>query len=170
MRSDFNMTLRAACVACLTVFASCVSVPLPSPTVDSPAPPPSLGNTAVPASPVTTPKPTTGELVVRQRLSPSNAGFYTEGAFAFVEIRDAAGTLVGEAQTSDWVSDIELLRTDLAAGQYQLRSYVRPCEAACPYLDPPTDECTANLTLEGGRTVEVLIERAVGMCVASTAP
>lgn len=105
--------------------------------------------------------------MIRQRSAGS--GLYTEGAVAFVEIRDTGGALVDELQTPDYLSAAELLRLQLAPGRYEVRSCVRPCEAACPAMDTPTDACTISLAVEPAKTVAVMIERRVGApCIAST--
>lgn len=77
--------------------------------------------------------------------------------------------MVAAAQTPNYHLDLEILRADVEAGDYVLRSYVRPCEAACPLMDPPTDECTLALSLEAGGTVEVHVERLIGRCAATVA-
>ncbi|MBA2382601.1 MAG: hypothetical protein H0V73_10875 [Chloroflexi bacterium] len=102
-------------------------------------------------------------MVVRQaRLG--GGGLYIEGAYAFVEIRDVSGTLADSAQTDRYHLAQELLRTDLPAGDYVLRTYVRPCEAACPLMDPPTDICEVTFTAEPVRTTQFTINRSIGAC------
>lgn len=133
------------------------------PRPPSPSEPPSALSGSLTPGPVETLQ--SGQLAVRQRKVDS--GLYTEGAIAFVEVRDDAGSVVTRAETADYHRDLELLRTTLPAGAYSLRTYVRPCEAACPAMDAPTDECRLELTIAGGGIVGVLIERRIGRCAAS---
>lgn len=134
--------------------------PTPSPSVSS-EPSTSPSSSASPTA-----EAATGILVVRQRKTDS--GLYTEGAVAFLEIRDEAGQLVNATETPNYHLDAELLRADLPPGRYTIGSHVRPCEAACPAMDPPTDGCSLELAIEPGATVHVLVERRVAQpCAAS---
>jgi len=148
--------LRLAVLVVVTIAACGPKLPSPSERLSSPS---------ANASPSPVDALQSGQLVVRQRKVDS--GLYTEGAVAYLEIRDGAGIVVAEVETADYHKDLELLRTPLPAGVYSLRTYVRPCEAACPAMDAPTDECRLELTITDRDTVDVLIERRIGRCAAS---
>jgi hypothetical protein len=120
---------------------------------------------------ISPPPPSTGGLIVSQRPAAGISGVYIEGAIAFVELRDADGAVIGTYQHASYLSELELMRADLAPGAYELRSYVRSCSGNCSVLDPPTDECTAEVSIDAGAVVEVLIVRDVGQpCSVVTGP
>ena len=50
----------------------------------------------------------------------------------------------------------------LAPGRYRLRSWARPCDGNCGYLDPPTDRCTATVRVRTGRTTRIRITARAG--------
>ena len=62
----------------------------------------------------------TGSLVVRQSSVEDLPGVFTEGALAFVEVYDAGGGVVANASNGDYLGSLELLRTDLPPGRYEL--------------------------------------------------
>ena len=170
----------------LLVAAACSPAPVVSPSVDAPvatptAELPSSTSTPEPSGPAVTPVQDgtpvpsdagpTGQLVVTQTSVADLPGVFTEGAVAFVEVYDAAGTLVANARNGDYLGAIELLRTDLPAGRYELRTYVRPCSAACPGMDPPTDECRLEVVIEPDGEVTAQVVRSVGVpCRVGIAP
>ena len=123
----------------------------------SPSPP----ATAIPASTPTSASPAPlGTLVVEQ--SAIVGGFYTEGAFAYVEVSDLEGTELASVKDAEYGVAKELARVELPAGRYVIGTYVRPCEAACPVLDAPTDGCELAVDIVAGETLEVLAERWYG--------
>lgn len=89
-------------------------------------------------------------------------GFYIEGAFAYVEVTDANGEQVARVEDAEYQLAKEIARVQLPAGRYVLRTYVRPCEAACPALDGPTDGCELTVDVIAAGTVDVRVERRVG--------
>lgn len=101
-----------------------------------------------------------GELVVSQ--TKVGDGFYIEGAVAFIEVRDEEGSIVAQTQTNDYHLSLVVLRAVLPSGAYTLTSYLRPCAAACPHMDPPTDACVADVAITSDTAVAVLIERRIG--------
>lgn len=107
-----------------------------------------------------------GTLIVQQ--SSIVGGLYTEGAVAYVEVSDLDGTQVASVEDPEYRVAKELMRVDLSPGRYVIGTYVRPCEAACPILDAPTDGCELPVDLVAGATIEVRVERRVGQpCRAS---
>lgn len=50
----------------------------------------------------------------------------------------------------------------LVPGRYRLRSWARPCDGNCNYLDPPTDHCTGTVRLRVGRTTRIRITARAG--------
>lgn len=140
------------------LLAACAPAP-PSPTSpDSStlAPTSSASTSPTGAAPAT--------LIIRQRFSES--GFYTEGAFAYVELFEADGRVVQRWETMDYHLDRELVHVTVARGRYDLRSYVRPCEAACPALDGPMAACNVIINLGAGETVTIEIDRRLRTCEA----
>lgn len=99
-------------------------------------------------------------MVVQQ--SRLGGGFYIEGAFAYVEVTDADGVQVARVEDAEYNLAKELVRVQLPAGRYAVRTYVRPCEAACPALDGPTDGCELVVDVLAPGTVGVRVERRVG--------
>ena len=96
-------------------------------------------------------------------------GFYIEGAFAYVEVTDENGAEVERFEDPEYHLAKEIARVTLPAGRYEVATYVRPCEAACPRLDGPTDRCELTVDLAAAGTVEVLVQRQVGQpCNATT--
>ena len=87
---------------------------------------------------------------------------YIEGAQAFVELSTLDGVLVAAADTPRYVDELELLEESLPPGEYLLVSYVRPCEGACPRMDPPTDQCQAQFFTQPGAATVLTIRRTVG--------
>lgn len=164
-----------AVVACSPAIVSTPSAQAPSASATQ------VPATPAPATPALTPVQDgtpvpsgagpTGTLIVGQSSVADLPGVYTEGATGFVEVYDAAGTLVANGTNGDYLGAIELLRSDLPPGKYELRSYVRPCSGAGPCTDPPTDECRLDVAIEPGTEVLVRIVRSVGVpCRAAIAP
>lgn len=107
------------------------------------------------------PAPAAATVVVLQ-AELGGRGFYTEGAYAFVEIRTADGLLVASVQTNRYRLAQELLRTQLEAGEYVLLTYVRPCEAACPAVDAPTDQCDTAFSAGAAGSIVITVRRYLG--------
>ena len=179
--------LTSILVLTLLVIAACSPTPVATPSADAPVQTPSdalpsaTPPTEEPPTPAITPVQDgtpvpsdagpTGSLVVRQSSVKDLPGVFTEGAMAFVEVYDAGGALVANAANGDYLESLELLSADLPPGRYELRSYVRPCSGACPGMDPPTDECRVEVSIQPGQAVAVRIVRSVGVpCRAEVAP
>ena len=104
-----------------------------------------------------------GFLVADQQLE----GFFTEGAFPYIRLESADGRVIAERLLRDTRGLLPLLRQRLAAGEYRLVSYQRPCGGACPRrgergLDPPTLRCEATVEMAAGETVTALVRPRVG--------
>lgn len=55
-------------------------------------------------------------------------------------------------------------------GAYILESWQRPCEAACPMKDPPTDRCSTEFGLSKGESLTATIQVSPGRsCKITTA-
>jgi len=88
-----------------------------------------------------------GQLLVEQTFV-GNA-HYIEGAKSYVSAEPESG---GDPQ------EVELTYSDQAStgslhldpGRYTLKSWQRPCDGNCGYLDPPTDECSAPVEVASG--------------------
>lgn len=81
---------------------------------------------------------------------------------------DESGTRVARVEDPGYHLAKELARVELPAGRYVIRSYVRPCEAACPALDGPTDSCEVAVDIVAAGSVEVRVDRRPGRpCEAS---
>ena len=107
-----------------------------------------------------------GTLVVLQ--SRTEGAVYIEGAFAYVDVTDESGTMVARIEDPEYHLAKEIAKIDLRAGHYRIKSFVRPCHAACPVLDEPTDSCELAIDLEAARTIEVRVQRQSGRpCLAS---
>lgn len=151
--SQAVMRIKLGLVLVLLVAACATPVPSPS-TSATAAPKPSPTGT-------NSPSPAVATVVIRQEAL-GGRGFYIEGAYAFVEIKSADGSLAAAAQTDRYHLAQELLRTELRSGDYTLLTYVRPCEAACPLMDPPTDRCEATFTAPPAGLIVMTIRRSIG--------
>jgi hypothetical protein len=140
-------------------FALLIAACAPAPPVPPSVPPATQAPASTPSS-VQSPGPAT--LIVTQAFI--GEGFYTEGAFAYVELWDPAGDLIEQAETDDYRLEQELARFTVDAGRYDLRSYVRSCNAACPALDAPSAACAASVELGPADEVTVRIERSIRTC------
>jgi hypothetical protein len=140
----------------VTVMATVACAPDPPPT----AMPTGASPTAIQAA--------SGTLVVT--LSAIVGGFYAEGAFAYVEVSDLTGVEMASVEETEYGRAKQIARVELPAGRYVIGTYVRPCEAACPVLDGPTDGCELAVDIVAGETVEARVERRVGRtCMVSLA-
>lgn len=132
----------------LMLAAASACWPNPSPTAVPAGTPPSASSASL------------GTLVIAQ--SAVVGGLYTEGAFAYVEVTDLTGKEIASAEDADYGLAKEIARLELPAGRYVIGTYVRPCEAACPILDAPTDGCELAVDIVAGETLEARVERWVG--------
>jgi len=153
-----DMGSRILIAAFTLLAAACAPAPPLSPVTPSVAPASQFPT----ASASTSPSAAAATLIVTQAFV--GEGFYTEGAYAYVELFDASGALLQRAETTEYRLEQELARFTVAAGRYDVRSYVRSCEAACPLLDAPTAACTATIDLKHADEVAVRIERTLRSC------
>jgi len=103
------------------------------------------------SSPGSSPPPATLGL---QQVVDMTGGLYVEGSLGYVRLENADGAKVFEEQLDP---DKPTLTREVPAGDYVLRSWQRPCEGNCNYLDPPTDECQSALALTSGDHVRAKI-------------
>jgi len=97
----------------------------------------------------------TGQLLVQQSFV--GQSLYIEGAKSYVSAEPASG---GDAK------EVELSYDDRAAtgslrlepGRYTLKSWQRPCDGNCGYLDPPTDKCSGPVEVASGADTHVTIK------------
>lgn len=108
------------------------------------------------------PSPATATLIVRQAFV--GEGFFTEGAHAYVELLDSTGRLVDQAEATEYRIEYDLAAFTVEAGEYELRSYVRPCDGSCEVLDAPTAACADTIDLQAGSEVRIRIERTLRSC------
>ena len=73
---------------------------------------------------------------------------YIEGAISYFRVR--SGNSRWDERT---VSNSEIDRFSLGPGDYELESYVRPCNGTCKALDPPSDICRAKLSIQASETL-----------------
>lgn len=88
---------------------------------------------------------------------------YDEGTHGYVVVEDPSGAIVVEEEFDDAeVAEGMLLKASVEPGDYEVRSWMRPCLASCPEdggsLDPPRAECRGDVTLAGGEGVRVVVE------------
>jgi hypothetical protein len=98
---------------------------------------------------------TAGQLLVEQTFI--GDAHYVEGTKSYVsaEPENGGDTQEAELAYSDQASTGSLR---LDPGRYTLKSWQRPCDGNCGYLDPPTDECSAPVEIAAGADTRVKIE------------
>jgi hypothetical protein len=112
-------------------------------------PPPSETASPVPSHEL---DPTEGWLAIDVR---SRSRGYDEGAIAFVELRDAAGGLVGHAHAPN--GRLHFLQ-QVQPGTYHVRTFLRPCDGSCSVLDAATEECHFSIEMRvDGRNRLVIV-------------
>jgi len=72
---------------------------------------------------------------------------YFEGAYSFFQVR-SKGALVEQKRLNG-----KSMSFSLPAGDYELVSFVRPCDGNCGLLDPPEDECRGTFSLKPKETL-----------------
>jgi hypothetical protein len=86
-----------------------------------------------------------------------------------VELNVASPQVLGQFVLSDGDS----LGFSLPAGTYEIRGYVRPCDANCGHRGGSADECRTTLRIESGETlyaVRFQREHACSIVVSSSKP
>jgi hypothetical protein len=103
--------------------------------------------------------PDTADVRVGQFFDLSK-GMYIEGFRSYVRIESLDGdTLIQEqldepeGAGEDVLMSAATLRVD--PGLYRVVSFLRPCDGNCGSLDPPADQCSHELEVEPGRSVDV---------------
>jgi hypothetical protein len=107
-----------------------------------------------------------GWLAVNLRVR-YEGSFYTEGAVSFVEVRDAAGEIVGRARSKH---ARVFFRRQLTAGEYDVRTFLRPCDGSCKALDAPREECRLGIEMladGSNRFVTIRVVAVAGECAVS---
>jgi hypothetical protein len=92
---------------------------------------------------------------------------YTEGAVAFIEVRDSFGTIAGRERSTRTRTIVPL---QLSPGDYQVKTYLRPCDGSCGALDPPRDQCLAPVEIPADGShqfVAIQVVAVVGDCEIS---
>jgi hypothetical protein len=96
----------------------------------------------------------TGLLLLEQSFV--GQSLYVEGAKSYVSARPASGGDAKEVELSyDDRTATGSLR--LEPGRYTVKSWQRPCDGNCGYLDPPTDSCSAPVEVASGADTHVTI-------------
>jgi hypothetical protein len=100
--------------------------------------------------------PTSGPatLTIRSHVAPGGP-VYIEGALPQVVVRQSDGSVAAWHRAQPLVTD-EFPLSDLEPGDYVLHAGLRPCDANCDNLDPPTNTCRTPLHLfPGPWTVQI---------------
>ena len=86
---------------------------------------------------------------------------YTEGSRSYLAIAAMAG---GGDRFGYFAGDANdpVYAKRLAAGAYTLRSWQRPCDGSCGFLDGPTDRCRRTITLNPRASAVYTIELTPG--------
>lgn len=98
-----------------------------------------------------------GLLVVEERILPGV--IYVEGSVTHVDVRDAAGRLVGSFNGLLHGPSDPLLALTLDPGRYRLAAYQRPCLLGCDFqLGSPVDRCEGLLRLASASQLTATLE------------
>lgn len=116
-----------------------------------------LGVTACGGSEETADTPT-GLLVVKQ-VSVGD-GLYIEGSKSYVSAEPEDGGDATEVELSTDAKPTASLK--LEPGSYTLKSWQRPCDGNCGYLDPPTDRCSGPVAIAEGTETHVTVKLRPG--------
>ncbi len=138
-------------IAMVTVLAACITreqPAIPSSTASGPS-------TESTHSPGPGAPPATGTLEVTQEFD-DRGQVYTEGSLSFVRLWGPEGA-VFDAEVKD-----DRLKREVPAGRYRIRSYQRPCDGNCGFLDPPTDTCEQPLTIAPDTVTRVHVVTRIG--------
>ncbi len=100
----------------------------------------------------------TGLVIVEQVQT--GGPYYIEGAKSYVSAEPEGGGDGREVELSTGRTATGSLRLD--AGRYTFKSWQRPCEGNCGYLDPPTDQCSAPVEVASGGETHVTIKLRPG--------
>jgi hypothetical protein len=131
------------------------------PPTRSPVPP--SGTTTEPAASAS---PDDGVLAVNLRVR-YEGSLYTEGAIAFIEVRDSSGDIVASVRSK---RARLFFRRPLVPGNYDVRTYLRPCVGSCAALDAPRDQCRSPVEMladGSNRLVKFRVVAVVGECDVS---
>jgi len=150
--------IRAIPAVLMLAVAACAPMP------PSPSPSPSAARSTDIPPPSASAAPSSGSAILIVTQAFTGEGWYTEGAYAYVELSDATGAVVERVETTEYRVEQELARFVIDAGRYELRSYVRSCNGACEALAPPSEACDAMLDLRSGEERSVRIERTLRRC------
>jgi hypothetical protein len=73
-------------------------------------------------------------------------GLYVEGSVWHVRVVDSNGDAVLDRKLAD-----DSVVVSLQPGRYELQSEEFPCDGNCSNLDPATDRCSEELTVQSGQ-------------------
>jgi len=93
-------------------------------------------------------------LVVFQRFN-VGGGLWTEGSKSYLRVR--GGQLDSQKVFFQPSKHRPVWSRLIAPGRYTLRSWQRPCDGNCGYLDPPTAICGKPVALTAGHTTTVTV-------------
>ncbi len=104
-----------------------------------------------------------GSLRVKHVLDPAAEEHYMEGSIWHVRVVDSDGSAVLDKKLA---GDTVSLR--LGAGRYRLESEELPCDGNCSNLDPATDGCSDELSVQSGQDLAatVTLKPAHGCSIA----
>jgi hypothetical protein len=80
---------------------------------------------------------------------------YVEGFIPFVRIVGSEVDVKKEFEFPDDGGVAEVVLEVPRGGEYTLKSWVEPCSGNCGYRDPPTDHCSASVTVPDGDDLQV---------------
>jgi hypothetical protein len=94
---------------------------------------------------------------VRQEWVGGN--LYIEGSYSYVRV-EQGGKSVKQVRLSNERFPRATIR--LEPGTYRLISFQRPCDGNCSMLDPPTDQCSREITAEAAAELGTVVRLSPG--------
>jgi hypothetical protein len=91
------------------------------------------------------------QVTTTYRAGPSGE-LYIEGAMVDIELRDAAGEVIGHESAAPGEP---ITFSDLPTGIYVIAPALRPCDGNCGYLDARTDGCHNPIHVAGDLRIHV---------------
>ena len=99
-----------------------------------------------------TPQEGAGASLHVKHVVDGSAGLYMEGSVWHVRVVDDSGDAVLDRQLME-----DRVTVGLGAGRYRLESEELPCDGNCSHLDPATDSCSTELSVEPGKRLAATV-------------